>query len=272
MKFRFLLFILLFLSHFSFAQEEKETVIEEVVIEADTLAETVDDEIVSHYMNMAPADSILAVDSITHNTVYPKTFDKSFQSKYKPPDFDYTTTKPKESFLKKLFRKIGQWLDSVLGTSISATNSFTEVILKLLGILLIAFLAYLLIRYLVGKDGNFFFTKRNKKLNIDDANLHENIHEINFPTTISQFESQKDFRNAVRYRFLFTLKKLNDKQLIEWNPEKTNKDYVKELSKTAHNKDFGRLSTIFDYVWYGEFDINESDYQYFRSTFENFKV
>ncbi|MEI7487385.1 MAG: hypothetical protein WCJ72_08235 [Chryseobacterium sp.] len=53
------------------------------------------------------------------------------------------------------------------------------------------------------------------------------------------------------------LKKLSDKKSINWNPEKTNKDYVTELKVPNLKNEFSNLSYIFEYVWYGEFSIDE---------------
>lgn len=113
--------------------------------------------------------------------------------------------------------------------------------------------------------------KKNKKINLNEEELHENIHEINFPETITRFELQGDYRSAVRYQFLFILKKLSDKKLINWNPEKTNKDYTAELKASQLKNDFSDLAYIFDYVWYGEFDIEEQDYQKFKNQYQGFK-
>ena len=123
----------------------------------------------------------------------------------------------------------------------------------------------------MGKEGNLFFGKKNKKVEINAEELHENIHEINFPESIAKFERQGDFRSAVRYQFLFVLKKLSDKKQISWNPEKTNKDYLMELKAEHLKNEFSGLSYIFDYVWYGEFSIDEQAYLTFKNQYQAFK-
>ena len=124
----------------------------------------------------------------------------------------------------------------------------------------------------MNKNGNLFFSKKNKKLNIPNQNLQENIHEINFPESIVNFERQQDYRSAVRYQFLLVLKKLADQKIIIWNPEKTNKDYLLELKKPQLKNNFKGLIHIFDYVWYGEFEINEEKYQQLKKKFADFKI
>lgn len=225
-----------------------------------------------HYHNMLKADSVLAKNPVSENTVYPKEFKKNVPSRYKGNEFDYTISKPRESFWQKLMRKIDRILRSIFGETVFVKSSeFTAALVRLFAIILVGFLLYFIVKYILGKEGNFIFGKKNKKLNLNEQELHENIHEINFPESIAKFEHARDYRSAVRYQFLYILKKLSDRKLINWNPEKTNKDYVAEL-KAAHLKsEFFDLSYIFDYVWYGEFNIDEQSYQKFKNQYQAFK-
>lgn len=225
-----------------------------------------------HYKNMYRADSILLKNPVSENTVYPKKFKENIQSRYKGNEFDYTTVKPKESFWQKLLRKIDKILQSIFGETVfTKSGNIAGILIRIFAIILVGFLLYFIIKYLIGKDGNFIFGKKNKKVIIKDEELHENIHEINFPESIAKFEREGDYRSAVRYQFLFVLKKLSDKKSINWNPEKTNKDYVTELKVANLKNEFSNLSYIFEYVWYGEFSIDEQSYQKFKVQYQAFK-
>ncbi|MGE4514604.1 protein of unknown function [Chryseobacterium taeanense] len=225
-----------------------------------------------HYKNMYRADSVLLQKPITENTLYPKKFKDSIQSRYKEKDFDYTTVKPRMSLWEKIMAKIVKILNSIFGETVfTKSGNIAGILVRLFAIILVGFLLYFIIKYLIGKEGNFLFGKKNKKVDIKEEELHENIHEINFPESILKFERSGDFRSAVRYQFLFVLKKLSDKKLIIWNPEKTNKDYVAELKAPNLKDEFFNLSYIFDYVWYGEFGISEESYQKFKNQYQSFK-
>lgn len=226
----------------------------------------------NHYKNMYRADSVLLKKPVTENTVYPKKFKENVPSRYKGEDFDYTTTKPRMSVWEKLMKKIVEILNSIFGETVFTNSSnIAGMLVRLFAIILAGFLLYFIIKYLIGKDGNFLFGKKNKKVDLKDEELHENIHEINFPESILKFEKSGDFRSAVRYQFLFVLKKLSDKKLIAWNPEKTNKDYVAELKAPHLKEEFFQLSYIFEYVWYGEFSISEESYEQFKTQYQSFK-
>jgi hypothetical protein len=225
-----------------------------------------------HYRNMYRADSVLLKNPVTENALHPKSFKENIRSRYKGDEFDYSTSKPRESFWDKLMRKILKLIQTIFGeTSLESSAQITTVVIRLFAIVLVGFLLYFIIKFLIGKNGNFIFGKRNKKVVINDEELHENIHEINFPESIATFERTKDYRSAVRYQFLFLLKKLSDKKLILWNPEKTNKDYVAELKAPHLKNEFSNLSYIFDYVWYGEFSIDEQSYAKFKEQYQSFK-
>ena len=218
-------------------------------------------------------DSNLNKIPATNELVFPRKFQEKFQSKYKSAEFDYTTIQPRESLWEKMKKRISELLRSIFGEvdPLKSAN-YAEIILRIFAIVIIGLVIYFLIKFLLTKDGNFFFGKKNKKLNIADQDLHENIHEINFPNSIDDFERKKDFRSAIRYQFLFVLKKLSDKKIIDWNPEKTNKDYLAELKNSNQRLQFKELVYIFNNVWYGEFDVEDQSYSRFKEKFNSFRI
>ena len=218
-------------------------------------------------------DSLLLEKPTTNNTVFPKNFEEKFQTKYRGAEYDYTTIKPRESLWEKIQKRIRKILESIFGkVDPNKTGQYAEIFIRIFAVIIIGFVLYFLIKFLLGKDGNFFFSKKNKKFNIENQDLHENIHEINFNEAILKFESQQEYRFAIRYQFPMLLKQLPDKKLINWNPEKTNKDYLSELKTKELKMGFKELAYIFDYVWYGEFQVDEEHYQNFKQKFLNFKI
>ena len=134
--------------------------------------------------------------------------------------------------------------------------------------MVLGFVLYILISYFISKEGNFLFRKNKKKISIEYEEIIDNIHEIDFKDKLMNAEKNKDFRSAIRYQFLNVLKKLSDKKQIDWNTEKTNHDYLKELKTESSKTNFAELLYIFEYVWYGEFEINEEAYLQFKKKFE----
>lgn len=254
-----LIFILLLLGlgQFAFSQYDD---VEEVVIQDSAKSET-----------FIESDSLVKSNYSTDNILYPKNFAPNYKSKYKSNDFDYEVLKPKQSIWDKIKLKIAELLSKIFkDLDPNKANAYTVNILRIIGIVVIAFLIFILLRYLMYKEGNFLFGRKNRKINIRTQDLEENIHEINFPQTILQLEQQKDYRSAIRYQFLFALKKLSDKNLIQWNPEKTNRDYLRELKNENLREDFRKIAYVYDYIWYGEFITQEKEYQYYKTYFNKF--
>ncbi len=258
MRFRIFLFLLFSLfCTFAFSQYEE---VEEVVV--------VDSANTEIFME---SDSLVKTHYSTENVLYPKNFAPNFKNKYKTPEFNYEVLKPKESIWDLIKRKIGQLLSKIFkDIDPNKVGYYTTNILRFFGITIVGFLLYFLIRYLMSKDGNLLFGKRNRKIKITSHDIEENIHEINFPERILLLENQQDYRSAIRYHFLYSLKKLTDKNLINWNVEKTNRDYLRELKNKNLQEDFRRVIYIYDYIWYGEFKTKEKDYQHYKSYFNKF--
>lgn len=97
---------------------------------------------------------------------------------------------------------------------------------------------------------------------------NENIHEMDFDTLIENAKNDKNFREAVRLSYLKVLKQLADNNLIDWKIDKTNIDYSVELANTKFQVSFNKVTHVFEYVWYGEFEIDSDQ---FNNTINEFK-
>ena len=116
------------------------------------------------------------------------------------------------------------------------------------------------------------FRRTGKNLDTDTQEIAEDIFAIDYPSQIAAAVEKGDHRTAVRLHYLSLLRALSDRQLIDYTQEKTNSDYLFQLSSSHHYKGFFNLTRIFDYVWYGEFQIGRSMYDRLNNEFEQFKA
>lgn len=254
MKYRLLIFFLIFFPRYFFFSQEKDSLI---------LGEDYD-YTTTDKGNTVETDSLLTDQYHTKNPLYIKKIDSTFKKKYKDPDFDYRPDIPKESFWSKFAR----WLKDLFGiTNVTGIASFLFALFKIIAILIIGVLLYFVVKYFLNGEGKWRFKKKVKNVIKEQESVIENIHELDFSTLISEKEKKGDYRSAVRYQFLYLLKKMTDQKLIDWNPEKTNGDYLYELSGKPIQKDFKDLAYVYEYVWYGEFPIDSDRYQYFKRLF-----
>ena len=133
----------------------------------------------------------------------------------------------------------------------------------------IAALLYLIMR-LLGMDIANIFSRKVKTTDLAYTEYTENIHSIDFDEELQKAIQTGNYRLAVRLLYLDCLKKLSDYQLIDWQPAKTNANYVNELGSTPLKDEFRQLTRQFEYVWYGDFRINERHFTHLHEAFQQF--
>lgn len=138
----------------------------------------------------------------------------------------------------------------------------------LLWILAIAFVLFILYRLFL-TDGAF---RRKAKQADSNAAVEEEIitGESDFDAMIRQALQTGNYRQAVRYQYLKTLHLLADKNLVQLAPDKTNYQYVSEIANRQHQQPFAALTLNYEYVWYGEFEIDKNIYDKIESSFRGF--
>jgi hypothetical protein len=135
-------------------------------------------------------------------------------------------------------------------------------------VLVIAIVTFGIIK-LLGVDLKLLAGK-SKAITVPYEESLENIHDINFDDQIEMAMANANYRLVVRLLYLKTLKNLTDKQLIFWQPEKTNQAYVLELKNEQDQLEFSKLTNQFEYIWYGEFHIEKEAFDVIQQSFSQF--
>lgn len=87
---------------------------------------------------------------------------------------------------------------------------------------------------------------------------------------INEAVDNRKYRTAVRYHYLHALQKLSLKEAIQFAADKTNVQYVNELAGKIYQKSFTELTLTYEYVWYGEFEIDEMIFNLIQNKFKQF--
>ncbi len=199
--------------------------------------------------------------------VVQRSFSDSLTDKYSGEEFDYDTMEGEAEnligkYIDKFFRTLADWF----GVDI---NPGTIVFLKyLIYILLILFGIYIVVKLLVGNKASSFLTSQSTALAAINYE-EEHIENIDLDTYIDASIKGGDYRLAIRYMYMRTLKQLSASNKIEWDFEKTNRDYYNELEEDALKEHFKKISYLYDYVWYGEFTIDEARFNTAKLDFTN---
>ncbi len=128
---------------------------------------------------------------------------------------------------------------------------------------------YVLLRLLQTDVRGVFFRQQATKLPFQVDT--EDLEAINFEARIAEAVQASHYREAVRYGYLRVLKMLVGQGLIHWQPDKTNRAYLHEISLPALHTPFAELTRWFAYVWYGDRPIDAEAYQEAQVAFARFE-
>jgi len=215
--------------------------------------------------------AVLKTDS---STIVIRNFDKAaLQSYSKQPEFNYIETQSAPSLWTRFWRWFWHLFD-FSKLKIHPSDTFLQLVLKLFEYLFILLglgaIIFVILR-LAGIDMLNIFRRKSAAANLSYSESVENIHEIDFDAEIEKSIANRNYRLAVRLLYLKCLKQLSDASLIKWQPEKTNSIYINELANTTQQFTFKVLTHQFEYVWYGEFAIDDKTYGNISKLFQEFK-
>jgi len=146
-----------------------------------------------------------------------------------------------------------------------STGPFVKVLLWILAIFFIGFILYKL--FLTES----IFKKAPRNYNNPIQQQEETvITPSGYEGMINDAIINKDFRLAIRYLYLQTLQMLSGGGLIQFSPDKTNYEYVKELSGKTHQNEFASLTLNYEYVWYGKFNIDQEIFNRLQKDFKQY--
>ena len=168
-----------------------------------------------------------------------------------------------------LWDRFWDWLtDLIFGNSSedSKANMFSVFLwtLAVAGIIIIIWL-------LTRTEFTSFLRGNTKNTAFNFSDVEEDISSIDFNTRIKKAIDDTDYRLAIRWHYLKQLNILNETKIIHYEPFKTNIDYGFELAKSPHQQAFTNVSRIYDYVWYGKYDITSIDYEKLEKQFKTFE-
>ena len=98
----------------------------------------------------------------------------------------------------------------------------------------------------------------------------EDLEQTDYRKLLDLALSKSDFRLAIRFTFLIALQHLQLRKKINWHKEKTNYQYLYELSPELQLP-FSNLTRIYEYVWYGEAEVSKELFQSINTYYQHLK-
>tara|TARA_R110001583_G_scaffold4351_4_gene25248 strand:- start:10924 stop:11664 length:741 start_codon:yes stop_codon:yes gene_type:complete len=211
----------------------------------------------------AQSDSIVVKND--KSRIVQKKFDsKKLESYKKDSDFKYVElkTEHKPTFIERVFhwmkRLVSRFFEWIFG--VKYAKGILATFLSALPYIIAGIVLFLLLKFFLKVTiSSIVETGKNKPV-ITITNEEALIKNVDLIKLIHKAVAQGNYRLAVRYYYLNTLKQLENNKFIIWEQQKTNEDYSQEILQQNIQKSFVKLTRLYDFVWYGNFKINETEF------------
>ena len=232
-------------------------------------AQDAEDDIVINdsVVTTAVRDSAVPVIHYTAPVYTERKLDEGFKKKYEDQDFVYETKPKPKTWWDRLMEAIRRFLDWLFSSGGEEQSTSGVIVKRIVATIVILFFIYMVVRAILNKEGMWIFGRSRKKITAMDS-TQEDIHQMDFQKLTAETKQAGDYRLAVRYYFLWLLKRMSDREIIDWHWEKTNSDYLYEIKNQVLRKDFEYLTYVYDYSWYGDFPLDDKAFAKAEKTFQ----
>lgn len=182
---------------------------------------------------------------------------QTIKDKYNTNEFDYKIEEIKPKDEPNL-----EWIDSII--RIINSINWENVMYAIVGI------CFVIILFKLYRNGIIFNFKNNPKIeeDIHFEFIENNLQTIDLERLIEQAKTDKNYRLAIRYYHYQNTQNLANKEFINWNPKKTNQQLIYEIKKIEVKNLYQNNTLIFNRVWFGNFKIDETQFQEFEANFK----
>jgi preprotein translocase subunit SecG len=201
--------------------------------------------------------------------VAPKYFSKNLKKKYTDKEFVYEFKTPEKNAWDRFMQWLSNFLKDLFNLSDGkSATKWAEILLRVIAVSIVVFVIYIIVKAIINKEGQWIFGKNSNKKIFDYSEMEKNLHLVDFEKLIEKTLASGENRLSIRYYYLWMLKKMSDKKIIHWDLEKTNSDYLYEIKDANIKDNFAYLSYLYNNIWYGEFELDDSTFAKAKTAFE----
>ncbi len=124
-----------------------------------------------------------------------------------------------------------------------------------------------------GLGGIFGRRSRTTGDGVDPLLGVDDIATVDLPALLDAALARREWRAAVRLRYLVALQRLDARGLVQWTRDKTNRTFVRE-AQSRGGADIGRafsdVTRAFETVWYGGATVDAARWARIDARFERF--
>lgn len=194
----------------------------------------------------------------SENIPAPLRFDKRKLERLKQdPDLDYSEKVEEENWWTRFKRYLDlQWqrlLNWLFGDY--RGNGLILFLVELIPYLILAGIVFFAVWLFIRLNPGRAFLEERETGSISLTQEEEIVQSRDINKLIEEAVSRGNFRLAVRYHYLLVLQQLSEGGHITYEFSKTNEEYLKEIDLETLRNQFGQITRIYDFIWYGSFDV-----------------
>jgi len=188
------------------------------------------------------------------------------------PEFQYRESPPPAwlEWLIEQWRRFLNWLDNLLPSSSPGAEggpvSIPEQIATFVFMLLLAGLLAYALRGILADFARESMLPNDEEFGGEPLTADSALHRA------QELSGGGDYRTAVRYLYLSTLLRLEERGLLRYDRSLTNREVLKRV---AHDPTLATVLRdvvdVFDRVWYGYQPLSSTDYGHYAATVEALK-
>lgn len=173
-----------------------------------------------------------------------------------PPDFLVRLQELVSYVLRAIADFLKQFRISIPGTDTSAVGNLMQFLLVILGVICVIAILFLMFKRMRHLREQAQIAKRGA------LSLEEILDSAGWKQRAEELAKARLFKDACRAVYLSVIYLLDEKQVLNFAPTRTNYEYYYALSgKDSLQRGFRRLSDLVEIMWFGNYVAEENDFK-----------
>ncbi len=173
-----------------------------------------------------------------------------------PPDFLVRLQELVSYVLRAIADFLKQFRISIPGTDTSAVGNLMQLLLVILGAVCVIVILVLMFKRMRHLREQAQIAKRGA------LSLEEILDSAGWKQRAEELAKARLFKDACRAVYLSVIYLLDEKQVLNFAPTRTNYEYYYALSgKDSLQRGFRRLSDLVEIMWFGNYVAEENDFK-----------
>ncbi|MFO7657864.1 MAG: DUF4129 domain-containing protein [Bacteroidales bacterium] len=165
------------------------------------------------------------------------------------------------TFWLRFWRRLGKYFEKVSFLLGAVPILFIIVLIALM-------VFFLLVLFTKTRLSGIFYQQKNIS-HIEFIEVEDGDRDTDIDRLIAAAIANKNFRAAIRFMFIRVLRTLEARSYLSISKGKTNFDYQSELKGLPFFDDFTRALMAYEYVWYGNFQVDRQGFEKLSESFNN---